>query len=88
MLISSLCKYCFPVHKINQRHELLSRLIGTKSLEDKSFENSKEVLKATTAFVIVFSIMEVAIYFIYLNYVSMKMYINYFMVHTIFPYSD
>ena len=63
-------------------------VIGTKPLEDKSFENSKEVLKATTAFVIVFSIMEVVIYFIYLHYVSTKLYINHFMVHTIFLYSD
>ena len=59
-------------------------VIGTKSLEDKSFENSKEVLKATTAFVIVFSIMEVVVYFIYLHYVSTLyyMYRMYDMVHT------
>ena len=46
-------------------------VIGTKPLEDKSFENSKKVLKATTAFVIVFSIMEVVTYFVYLHCVSM-----------------
>ena len=59
-------------------------VIGTKSLEDKSFENSKEVLKAITAFMIVFSIMEVVVYFIYLHYVSTLyyMYRMYDMVHT------
>ena len=58
---------CVLVLQINERHEFLSNLIGSKEEEDRSYKNADEVMKATTSCMIVFSLLEIAIYYVY-NY--------------------
>ena len=53
------------VHQIRTRHELLRRLIGTKPLEDVSFDQANEVLRTTTSCMMVFFCMEVLFYYLY-----------------------
>ena len=43
----------------------LMKLIGTKPLEDVSFDQANEVLKITSSCMLVFFIMEVVMYFVY-----------------------
>ena len=40
-------------------------MIGTKPLEDESFDQANEVLKITSSCMLVFFIMEVVMYFVY-----------------------
>ena len=40
-------------------------MIGTKRLEDESFDRANEVLKTTSSCMMVFFIMEVVMYFVY-----------------------
>ena len=62
----------FPGAQIIKRHTFLTRLIGTKSEENLSYEKTVEVLKATTVTMIVLCILEPATYFIY----NSKVYYN------------
>ena len=57
----------YIVLQINERHEFLTKLIGSKEEEDRSYRNADAVMKATTTCMIVFSFLEVVIYYVY-NY--------------------
>ena len=63
-LISSLA------YQVDKRHKFLERLISVKDEEVTSYENMNTCLITVTVCVCVFSILEVASYFTYLNYVS------------------
>ena len=58
---------CVLVLQINERHEFLTKLIGSKEEEDRSYRNADKVMKATSTCMIVFSLLEVVIYYVY-NY--------------------
>ena len=45
----------------------MTKLIGSKEEEDRSYRNADAVMKATTSCMIVFSLLEVVIYYVY-NY--------------------
>ena len=53
------------VYQIRTRHEFLKKLIGTKPLEDESFDQANEVFKTTNYCMMVFFIMETVMYFLY-----------------------
>ena len=55
---------------MDKRHKFLERLITVKDEEVTSYENMNACLITVTVCVFVFSVLEVASYFIYLNYVS------------------
>ena len=55
---------------MDKRHKFLERLITVKEEEVTSYENMNACLITVTVCVCVFSILEVASYFTYLNYVS------------------
>ena len=63
-LISSLA------YQVDKRHKFLERLITVKDEEVTSYENMNACLITVTACVIMFSVLEVASYFTYLNYVN------------------
>ena len=55
---------------MDKRHKFLERLITVKDEEVTSYENMNTCLITVTVFVIIFSVLEVASYFTYLNYVN------------------
>ena len=55
---------------MQKRHKFLERLITVKDEEVISYENMHNCLVNVTVSVFVFSVMEVASYFTYLNFVS------------------
>ena len=57
-------------YQVRQRHEFLERLMPVKPEEVTSYENMHTCLITVTASVGVFSVMEVAVYFLYLFKVS------------------
>ena len=57
-------------YQVDKRHRFLERLITVKEEEVTSHENIHTCLLTVTLCVIVFSVMEVASYFLYLNVVS------------------
>ena len=57
-------------YQVKQRHEFLERLMPVKPEEVTSYENMHTCLVTVTACVGVFSVMEVAVYFLYLFKVS------------------
>ena len=56
--------------KIQQRHELLARTIGTKAEEDISYTRSHNLMIGATASMICLCILEVAAYYLYNRKVS------------------
>ena len=60
----------FLAYQVQKRHKFLERLITVKDEEVVSYENMHNCLVNVTVSVFVFSVMEVASYFSYLNFVS------------------
>ena len=50
---------------IRQRHDLLAKTIGVKKQEEDSLANSNTLMITVTVCMIVFSILEVALYLLY-----------------------
>ena len=57
--------FSYSDYKIRQRHDLLSRTIGVKIEEADSLSNSNTLMITVTVCMIVFSILEVALYLLY-----------------------
>ena len=57
-------------YQVDKRHRFLERLITLKEEEMTSHENIHTCLLTVTVCVLVFSVMEIASYFLYLNVVS------------------
>ena len=57
-------------YQVDKRHKFLERLITVKDEEVTSYENMNACVITLTVCVIMFSVLEVASYFTYLNYVS------------------
>ena len=68
---------------MDKRHKFLARLITVKDDEVISFENMHTCLLTVTVCVCLFSIMEVASYFTYMNFVSMLRFINDSTIHSL-----
>ena len=60
----------YTVTKINDRHDFLAKLVTTKSKEDLSYETVNILLVGVTICFIIFSILEMAFYYIYNYWVS------------------
>ena len=60
----------YTVTKINDRHDFLAKLVTTKSKEDESYETVNILLVGVTICFIIFSILEMAFYYIYNYWVS------------------
>ena len=56
--------------KINERHNFLHRLLGTKPEEDLSYKNANEIILIISSFLILFSFLEVVFYYLYNTKVS------------------
>ena len=63
----------YTVTKINDRHDFLSKLVTTKSKEDLSYETVNILLVGVTICFIIFSILEMAFYYIYNYWVSLHL---------------
>ena len=63
-------KAIFIAYQVNRRHAFLKWLITVKDEEVTSFQNINTCLETVTTCLCVFSVMEVAAYFIYVNWVS------------------
>ena len=59
-------------YQVTERHRFLERLMPVKEEEITSYENMHTCLINMTACVCVFSVMEVAVYFLYLFKVCMS----------------
>ena len=59
----------FLAYQVNQRHAFLKWLVTVKDDEVISYENMNSVLVTVTTCLVVFSVMEVAAYFIYAKWV-------------------
>ena len=53
------------VHKINERHDLLARTIGTRAEEDLSYETAQILLLSILLSFFFGSIVEIALYLIF-----------------------
>ena len=60
----------FADFKIRQRHDLLAKTIGVKKQEEDSLANSNTLMITVTVCMIVFSVLEVALYLLYNRMVS------------------
>ena len=63
---------CYTVSKINQRHEFLVKLITAKGNEIESHDAANSILIGTSICFVVFSLLEMAFYYIYNRWVSLK----------------
>ena len=62
--------FLLSAYQVDKRHRFLERLITVKEEEVISHENIHRCLLTVTVCVLVFSVMEIASYFLYLNVVS------------------
>ena len=60
----------FAAYNVIQRHKFLDRLITVKTEEVTSYENMQACLIIMTVCICLFSLLEVAAYFLYLNKVT------------------
>ena len=68
--VKSLClTVLFLAYQVNQRHTFLKWLVTVKDEEVTSYENINSCLVTVTTCLCVFSVMEVAAYFIYAKWV-------------------
>ena len=77
-----ICFSCLDF-KIKQRHELLARTIGVKEEEEASLSASNTLVITMTVCMIVFSILEVALYLLYNRKVQINITLELFFIYHI-----
>ena len=74
--------FSFLDYKIKQRHDLLARTIGVKEEEEASLSASNTLVITMTVAMIVFSILEVALYLLYNRKVQLNITLELFLSTT------
>ena len=58
-------KIIFSAHQVRSRHHFLERFIGTKEVENTSYESANQLLETVLPCTLVFTLMETVCYFVF-----------------------